>query len=704
MRRRELGARVLVVMASVAVLLALVAVYVRIAAVDSDQFANRATAALRDDSVRALIAARITDDVVLKRQSNLLAARPIIQSVTADIVGSQAFTGLFQRGVRDIHRAVFTRDRNTVTLTLADVGTVIAAALEQLRPSLARQVQAADRVELFQRELTGAESRAADVARDLRVLALVLPLLTVVFVGCAIAISPGRRRTIVHLGIGFACAGVLLAVVLGVLRSALVHHFSDPEAGAAAGGVWDAFLGDLRTAAWILAGSGAVIAAAAASLIRPLDVGEPLRHAGAWVSREPSRPALRVLHALVFVALGLLVLIARDAVLQLALTAIGVYLIYEGITALLRMIYRPDPDAELIERPHLRHPRRLAVIAVPAAVIAIAVAAFVGTGGTSTAAPAAGPCNGYDQLCDRPLNRVALAATHNSMSVPLPGWFAAEQDHPIAAQLRAGVRGLLIDTHYADKLPNGRLRTVLGENIAKFKQDGVSQQTVDAALRIRDRLGFEGQGERGMYLCHTFCELGGTPLESVLEDIHTFLVANPGEVLVIINQDYVKPSDFVAAVRQAGLDKLAYRGPVDGAWPTLRSMIDTGQRVVFLAENHAGGAPWYHLAYASAVQETPFHFSRVAQLTKPDNLPESCRPNRGPDDAPLFRINHWNSTDPTPLPSDAQAVNAYDVLLRRVQTCEKLRQHFPNLIAVNFYARGDVFRVVDTLNRVPATR
>jgi len=125
---------------------------------------------------------------------------------------------------------------------------------------------------------------------------------------------------------------------------------------------------------------------------------------------------------------------------------------------------------------------------------------------------------------------------------------------------------------------------------------------------------------------------------------------------------------------------------------------------VFLAENHAGGAPWYHPAYQSIVQETPFNFPRVPLLTKPDNLPESCRPNRGPADAPLFLINHWISTDPTPLPSDAKIVNAYDVLLRRVQTCEKLRQHFPNLIAVNFYARGDVFRVVDTLNRVPATR
>jgi hypothetical protein len=45
-------------------------------------------------------------------------------------------------------------------------------------------------------------------------------------------------------------------------------------------------------------------------------------------------------------------------------------------------------------------------------------------------------------------------------------------------------------------------------------------------------------------------------------------------------------------------------------------------------------------------------------------------------------------------------VNAYKPLLARMRECQKLRKHFPNLVAVNFYKRGDLFKVVDTLNGV----
>lgn len=273
------------------------------------------------------------------------------------------------------------------------------------------------------------------------------------------------------------------------------------------------------------------------------------------------------------------------------------------------------------------------------------------------AAPAKGPCNGNLELCERRFDRVALPATHNSMSVPLPGWYSSEQERPIGDQLNDGVRGLLIDTHYADKLENGKVRTYFDSRDQlreRVKADGVSDEAVQAALNIRDRLGFQGKGKRGMYLCHSFCELGATRLDSVLDDLHTFLVANPGAVVVVINQDYVSPEDFVGAVRDADLEGLTYTGPVDGEWPTLREMVDSNERVVFLAENQAGGAPWYQLAYESITEETPYSFKKVVGLTNPDNLDASCEPNRGPAGAPLFLVNHWISTDPCRVPRTRQ--------------------------------------------------
>ena len=43
-------------------------------------------------------------------------------------------------------------------------------------------------------------------------------------------------------------------------------------------------------------------------------------------------------------------------------------------------------------------------------------------------------------------------------------------------------------------------------------------------------------------------------------------------------------------------------------------MIDSDKRVVFLAENHAGAAPWYQLAYKRITQETPYTFKKDTRL------------------------------------------------------------------------------------------
>ena len=689
-------------LAALAAMLALVAGYARRAVVDSDQFANRATAALEDPDVRALISARVADEV-LAQEPDLIAVRPLIESVAGGVVGGGAFTGVFRSAVRDVHRALVDRDQDTLTLTLRDVGVVLAGALQAVRPELADELRRADDVSLLTRDtgpVAGDLVRAAD---RIRLLAWLLLAAAVACAGGALALSRDRRATTVALGGAFAVAGVVLVVAYALGRSLAVGSVQGAQERDAVAAVWDAFLSDLRTAAWVLAGCGAVVAAAAASLLRPLDVAAIVRGAARAAQAEPTRPTGRVLRAGALVATGLALLLARDAVLALVLGLAGVLLIAAGTSELLRMTYRPRPAAPQRPDPEPRRRRPLIAAGVATVLVGGAVAVFAASGAATTAAPPAGPCNGHAELCDRPLTEIALPATHNSMSAPLPGWYAALVDGPIAQQLADGVRGLLIDTHYADRLPNGRLRTDATriELIERAKQDGVSEEAIAAALRLRGRAGFEGEGERGMYLCHTFCELGGTELGSVLEDLHDFLAANPGEIVVVVNQDYVTPQDWVGAIRDAGLEPYAFTPPPPGApWPTLRRMVDSGRRLVMLAENEGGAAPWYQPAYDALLQETPFSFPRAAPLLDMANLDATCEPNRGPADAPLFLVNHWVTTDPLPRPSDADAVNAYRPLMARLRACERIRDHIPNLVAVNFPRHGDLYRAVDTLNGV----
>src|SRR5262249_13907771 len=149
LRARRVGAAVLVWLTALLLLFATVLGYARRSLFDSDQFAARAAATLQDDSVRSLIAERVTDQVVLKQQANLIAARPIIEQVVSSIVAGSAFRTLFVRAVRDVHRAVFNRDQNTITLTLADVGTVVGAALERFEPGVAQRVSNSGAVTLL---------------------------------------------------------------------------------------------------------------------------------------------------------------------------------------------------------------------------------------------------------------------------------------------------------------------------------------------------------------------------------------------------------------------------------------------------------------------------------------------------------------------------------------------------------------------------
>ncbi len=297
--------------------------------------------------------------------------------------------------------------------------------------------------------------------------AYLLAALTLAAAVGALVITPDRRRTASQLGVAWSPWGCSIVVAYTIARAIALGRLHDPEDRAAASAVWAAFLGDLRTFGWVLAGAGAVVGRrrGVAGRARWRSRGRCCAPGG---SPPPTRP--RRAHGWcapsALIAVGALVIAQPVTAVQVAATLVGVYIVYKGIEAILRLIYRPpDPEEEAASRERRagrlrRRARRLAVPAIAVLLIAGTVVAFVSGGGASAPAATIAACEGHAALCDQPLDEVVLPATHNSMSAPLQGWFAAEQDRSIGGQLEDGIRGLLCDTHYADRLPSGRVRTV----------------------------------------------------------------------------------------------------------------------------------------------------------------------------------------------------------------------------------------------------
>ena len=165
--------------------------------------------------------------------------------------------------------------------------------------------------------------------------------------------------------------------------------------------------------------------------------------------------------------------------------------------------------------------------------LALAVAAVCALGASAALAKAPQSCNGERSLCSRHFNKVVLPATHNSMSAASLGWAIPNQPNTIADQLHAGIRGLLLDTHYGRLQPDGTV--------------------------ITDDGGHVTTGKLGLYPCHDVCQIGASPLVPQLEAIRRFLERSPNNVLLLDVEDYITPQDFASALKQSGL--LHYERP-----------------------------------------------------------------------------------------------------------------------------------------------
>jgi hypothetical protein len=292
----------------------------------------------------------------------------------------------------------------------------------------------------------------------------------------------------------------------------------------------------------------------------------------------------------------------------------------------------------------------------------------VGLVSTTQVEAATSPCNGYTELCDRTIDKIAFATTHNSFAYGFNNP-ASNQHNSMAIQLSDGIRGFMIDAHYLDPTnPTDEIR-----------------------------------------LCHTSCALydGGSMTEG-LKTFTKFLEENPREFVVIFveNADDFNGTMIAKHFDASGLTKYAYYKNSSDDWPTLSSLLDQNKRVMFLFDRIPDRtAPWQMLEY-DVCWETTFEIP----YGKVDYTCTVDRPEVKPQKS-VYVLNHFifttfsfgGSAIPIPNPDYATLVNS-DQLQKHIDLClTQQNGAIPNFIAVDFYEQGDTLKNVAKLNGVTYT-
>jgi hypothetical protein len=668
---------------------------------NADFFADRVADSLADSRTSSYVAEKITDAVVAAN-ADLILVRPLVKTSAQTVVSSAPFRTVVREGVKQSHVLLATEGGRAVLLSVSDFGLILRQALAD-HPELAAKIPE-DAVAVLGRLDGGPLLEAsADILRTGQRLGQrprLIGYLGILLLIIAVLLAAERELALLRAGIAVtATAGIILLVYeLGVL--VVVRLPDDPALGQALAGVWSTFVAGFRIRVMVVAGIGLLMTAAATAFLEVMKLEAIRRSLQRFLGGAHANPWVRLLRGLTLVLVGCLTVIATETALRILTGVVGAVVAFLGLRELCRLAVDPAArlarQVERLESRDRRGSRWLGRTLTAAAVAVLLVPGVIVLTHTPDEKPlpaaASQACNGLEELCDRPLDQVVFACTHNAMgAADVPGWMFPNQQYGIRRQLEDGIRALMLDV-----LPGipvkGAVKTDLEDSeFSREKLETVlGAEGLDAALRIRERLLGARQEDREPYLCHALCEIGAQRLVPVLGQIRDFLADNPREIILLIIEDSVPAADIADAFVESGLVELVYRGPVAAPWPTLGEMAAAGERVVVLGENDTEGVDWYHPAW-EVVQETRYDFKSAEEF--------DCLPNRGGTSGSLLLVNHWVNTPPTSLPSDAARVNARGPLLDRIEDCRRERGRLPNIIAVDFYGVGDLLEVVDELNR-----
>lgn len=304
----------------------------------------------------------------------------------------------------------------------------------------------------------------------------------------------------------------------------------------------------------------------------------------------------------------------------------------------------------------------------PAAAAQVGDACSSSSGGGCGSGLHCSPCGaGGGSICTRaspvdpathgtglPFNNYSWLTTHNSYA--LAGAASAtgsalitetNQEDAVTAQLKNGVRGLMLDTY-------------------DFDND--------------------------VWLCHSFqgkCYnfTAFQPAINVFKEIQTFLDANPSQVVTIFLEDYTAVGSLPRVFNASGLTK--YWFPVakmpksGGDWPLLKDMISQNQRLLVFTSKRAKEAS-EGIAYEwNYVVENQYGDEGMVAGKCPNRAESPAMDSKGQS---LVLMNFF-TTNPSQTGACGNNSAPLDSMLK---TCHDASgNRWPNYIAVDFYMRSD---------------
>ena len=197
----------LAVLAALLLAVGTVAFYVRAEIVDSDAFADRALVALEDDNVRRVVRRELVTALIDRGSADLVAARPLLESVVDAVIDTGPFQSLFRRAAVQANRVFFVRDRENALVDISDAAKLVDFGLRTVSPRLAKEIPTDIQPELATLSQDDFAAGTLAVADDVRVLGIVLPVVALLLFAAAIAVAPDRRAAVLRSGLAVGTAG-----------------------------------------------------------------------------------------------------------------------------------------------------------------------------------------------------------------------------------------------------------------------------------------------------------------------------------------------------------------------------------------------------------------------------------------------------------------------------------------------------------------